>query len=71
MKKLITGFLIIVSSGCTTLGNYAGDAADQMQGAAEFTLCRGITVGAWARAYAQSAEKLQAWGVLCDVKLPK
>ena len=41
--------------------------ADQIRTAAEFTLCRAMTVGAWQRAYGADAAKASAWRTLCAV----
>lgn len=61
MRNLIAMLALTLAAGCATLG----DAADALRDNAEFLLCRGITVGAWWRAYGQSQERAQAWLVLC------
>lgn len=52
------GFQSLVSGGAQ-----ANDAAAL---AAETTLCRGISVGAWVRAYGSDPERAKAWRVICD-----
>lgn len=61
--------LLLALTGCGTLTNLvsagasANDAAAQ---AAEVTICRGISIGAWVRAYGSDAEKAKAWRALCS-----
>lgn len=40
--------------------------SDEVRDTAEFALCKGITVGAWIRAYGNSPERAQAWRTLCS-----
>lgn len=39
--------------------------ADDVRSAAELTLCKAITIGAWVRAYGSSPEKAAAWKAIC------
>jgi len=63
--KAIVLFLVLFLTGCTTLSGAGATAADQVRDIAEWTICQAITVGAWARAYATSRERIEAWSVLC------
>jgi hypothetical protein len=38
---------------------------DEAQHAAELLICRGISIGAWRRAYGEDPERAEAWRVLC------
>jgi hypothetical protein len=68
--------LILLLSGCTSfnalqsqVATQGAAAADEVRETAEFSLCRGITVGAWLRAYGSSKERAEAWRVLCSPKV--
>lgn len=72
--KTVLVFLLLILSGCASLdaaqsviaGNGA-KAADEMRETAEWTLCSGISVGAWRRAYAGDPKKADGWRQLCAV----
>lgn len=61
--------LVLMLGGCSTFssliqqGAQVNDAAAQ---AAEVTICRSISVGAWVRAYGGDPEKAKAWRALCS-----
>lgn len=69
VRRLAMFGLVALLSGCSTMrgfvstGTQANDAAVHT---AEFTLCRGISIGAWLRAYGNDAKKAAAWRVLCS-----
>jgi hypothetical protein len=59
-------------TGCAALDQARVGVAEQGASAmdraaqdATWTLCRGISVGAWLRAYGGDAERAQAWRTLC------
>lgn len=70
--KTVLVLLMLILSGCASLdaaqsaiaGNGA-KAADEMRETAEWTLCSGISVGAWRRAYAGDPGKADGWRRLC------
>lgn len=43
--------------------------ADELRETSEWALCRGISVGAWLRAYGQDANRAEAWRVLCSTQV--
>jgi hypothetical protein len=60
---------VVLLSGCAELQpqiTRAQNVADDVRESAEFTLCKGITVGAWVRAYGTIPEKAEAWRTLCN-----
>lgn len=64
--------LLISLTGCSTLGDLVNAGAkvnDAAAESAEVTICRGISIGAWVRAYGSDPEKAKAWRVLCDDKI--
>jgi hypothetical protein len=69
MKTLLAILALALLTGCSTLTNIvsagaqANDAAAQ---AAEVTICRGISIGAWVRNYGSDPEKAKAWRELCQ-----
>ena len=69
MKTLLAILALALLAGCSTLTNIvsagaqANDAAAQ---AAEVTICRGISIGAWVRNYGSDPEKAKAWRELCQ-----
>ena len=72
MKMLVT-IALLALAGCTgfntaqsIIADKGSAVADEVRETAEFALCRGITVGAWVRAYGDSADRAQAWRVLCS-----
>ncbi len=59
--KLCAALVILVAvGGCSTIGSTSAAISDEARDTAEFMLCRGITVGAWTRAYGNDASKAQA-----------
>lgn len=72
MKTLLIATLALALTSCAQFSALKGAVADQgaavsneARDAAEFTLCRAITVGAWLRAYGTDIEKAKAWQTLC------
>lgn len=72
MKTVLVLALIALLSGCAQFGVarqavalHGAQAADDARDTAEWTLCNGITVGAWRRGYAGSPGKAAAWQALC------
>jgi len=64
--------LIVFFSGCASLDaargaavTYGARAADDAREAAEWTLCNGISVGAWRRAYGADPARADGWRRLC------
>ena len=68
MKYLII-ILLMILSGCAVVAEKGAAISDDVRESAEFALCKGITVGAWVRAYGNSAERAQAWRVLCGIQI--
>ena len=72
MKTLLAVLALSTLAGCSTLsglvdaGAKANDAAAV---SAEVAICRGISIGAWVRAYGSDPAKAKAWRVLCDERL--
>jgi hypothetical protein len=75
--KLLLGLCLLIGPlGCASWTGVKNEAivkgtavADEIRADAEFSICRGITIGAWIRAYGQSLEKAEAWRVLCSNKI--
>lgn len=78
LEKLITAallvFVVASVTGCVNMdaaqsyvAHNGAKAADDVRETAEWTLCNGITVGAWRRAYANDPAKAVAWADLCGV----
>lgn len=72
MKTILAMAFCLLLVGCasydTLQGNVAHDGArvaDEVRETAEWTLCNGITVGAWRRAYAANPVKATGWRDLC------
>lgn len=69
MKWLLLLLATVGMAGCASLqsiisgGAQINDAAAQV---AETTICRGISIGAWVRAYGADPEKAKAWKTLCE-----
>ena len=69
MKTILAVLALSLLAGCSTLTNLvsagaeANDAAAQ---AAEVTICRGISIGAWVRNYGSAPEQAKAWRELCQ-----
>lgn len=85
-KSLITLLVSISLAGCTQFTvvkkaarEESAKVADEVLDSVKFMLCRGMTVGAWVRAYGSDPEKASAWRALCAdgpkeapaVKLPE
>lgn len=71
--KMICILLSLALPGCAGIGTVEKDiategaaAADNVRDVAQWTLCKGISVGAWVRAYGDSADKANAWKTLCN-----
>lgn len=61
--------LVLALTGCSTLTNLVSAGAkanDAAAESAEIAICRGISIGAWVRAYGSDPDKAKAWRVLCD-----
>ena len=65
--------IIVLVSGCASydtvqsaVATHGAKAQDEARVTAEWTLCNGISVGAWRRGYAGNEAKASAWAVLCD-----
>jgi len=65
---LLFTVLALTLTGCAQFSSLKGAIADrgaavsdEARDTAEFVLCRGITVGAWLRAYGNEPEKAKAW----------
>lgn len=72
MKTALTVLALSLLAGCSTLTNLVNAGAqanDAAASAAEVTLCRGISIGAWRRAYGADPEKAKAWRELCADQL--
>ena len=72
MKTMIA-CLLATLTGCasfdyaqTAIAANGAKASDEARITAEWTLCKGISVGAWRRGYAGNPEKSAAWAVLCN-----
>ena len=69
MKTWMLALALLLLSGCSALsglvskGAEGNDAAAQ---AAEVTICRGISIGAWVRNYGSDPAKAAAWKSLCS-----
>jgi uncharacterized lipoprotein len=71
--KTVLVILLLILSGCASydtvqsaVATHGAKAQDEARVTAEWTLCQGISVGAWRRAYAGNEAKTSAWAVLCD-----
>ncbi len=76
MTRLWILFLLCLVPGCAQwnvaqgiVADRGAAVADEVLQSSEFTLCKAITVGAWQRAYGQSAERADAWRKLCSVSV--
>lgn len=71
MKIRLALILILALAGCATavqnVEREGAQVADGVREAAEFAICKGITVGAWVRAYASNPSKASAWRALCSI----
>jgi hypothetical protein len=68
--------LCLLLSGCTSLdalrpgiATRGAEVSDQALVDATFVLCRGITVGAWLRAFGSDPERAHAWRQLCAERI--
>lgn len=64
--------ILLALAGCaqtdaarTAFVDQVASVSDDARLNAELVLCRGITVGAWIRAYGQDADRAAAWKTLC------
>jgi hypothetical protein len=76
MKRTFPLLLLLVLSGCAQIDPYreeaislASAASDRALVDAELIMCRGITVGAWMRAFGGDKARADAWKVLCSPKM--
>ena len=72
MKSVLAVLALSFLAGCSTLTGLVSRGAELNDAAvttAETTLCRGISIGAWMRAYGQDVNRAKAWKVLCDEKI--
>lgn len=72
MKTVCILLIVLSLSGCSALGNLVDAGAkanDAAAVSAEVAICRGISIGAWVRAYGSDPAKAKAWRVLCDERL--
>lgn len=72
MKTVCVLALLLALTGCGTLSNLVSAGAkinDSAAEAAEVTICRSISVGAWIRAYGSDPEKAKAWRALCSEQI--
>lgn len=72
MKTVCILALLLALTGCGTLSNLVSAGAkinDGAADAAEVTICRSISVGAWIRAYGSDPEKAKAWRALCSEQI--
>ena len=73
---IILAFVILWFTGCAELGvvrtaiDVRGqEVADRILADTEFVLCRGISVGAWARRYGRDQILADAWKTICGSEL--
>ena len=73
MKTAILAASLFLLSGCASfdfaqnaIAGKSSQAADELQQTAEWTLCNGISVGAWRRAYAGNDARASGWAALCN-----
>ena len=74
MRLLAITIALLTLSGCSTQYMAARDTAvtaaahanDRALGAAEFTICRGASVGSVKRKYFTNESKARAWMELCN-----
>lgn len=66
----MAGALLAGCAGLDVAQRQAADsaarAADEVRETAEWTLCHGISVGAWRRAYASDPGRADGWKRLCS-----
>jgi len=71
--------IVLLLAGCSTTPAIHGSidtaaeagtkAADDSREAAEFVLCRGMSIGAWVRRYGQNKALADAWRVICGTQV--
>lgn len=61
----ILALVVVLMAGCSTVGPALSPVSDKAVEEAEFVLCRGITIGAWMRAYGNDPNRAEAWAMLC------
>lgn len=69
MKWLLLLLATVGLAGCASFQSLIAGGAqinDAAALAAETTICRGISIGAWVRAYGSDPEKAKAWKALCE-----
>jgi len=67
MKKVVLlAATAMILSGCSTIATTLAGVEDRARETSEWTICRGISVGAWSRSYGQDPTKADAWRVLCS-----
>lgn len=73
MKTVLVILLVALLAGCSSLNTaqtyaatYGAAIMDDARESAEWTLCHGISVGAWRRAYAADPVRADAWRNLCS-----
>lgn len=76
MKLLTLALALMLVTGCAQYSSVKGGIIDQASAlsdealrSSEFMLCRGVTVGAWVRAYGASADRASAWRTICAQQL--
>jgi len=72
VKTILAVLALSLLAGCSSLTGLVNRGAELNDAAvttAETTLCRGISIGAWMRAYGSDANRAKAWKVLCDEKI--
>ena len=69
LSFLLLVLFAAVSTGCASsrVAQVGAEINDQAREGAEFTLCNGISVGAWRRAYGDNPGKTEGWRALCQV----
>ena len=69
MKSILAVLALSMLAGCSTLTNLVSagaEANDAAAHAAEVTICRGNSIGAWVRNYGSDPAKAAAWKSLCS-----
>ncbi len=69
MKAILALVFALGLTGCAGFQSIISGGAqinDAAALAAETTICRGISIGAWVRAYGSDQEKAKAWKTLCE-----
>lgn len=76
--KIFIPLLTLLLSGCglsseghavrLAISEYGAKIADAELENIEWTLCKGISVGAFTRRYGQDQKKIEAWRELCSAR---